>query len=68
MKLKEQLAKEIIDDYDNCVSGEPCIKDKIMKAYLEGFDRAKKDILADIDDNDGVASRLFIDELGEEEV
>ncbi len=42
MKLKERLAFDAIDTYDDCAGGKECIADKIQAAYIEGFEKARK--------------------------
>ncbi len=71
-KMKEQLAFEIVDEFDDCAGGRECIADKIMAAYIKGFEKAKELLIKQGDFVKTVFDRELTDldiiELGEEEV
>ena len=41
MSRKECLAFDIIDEYDNCVSGEPCNAELVRQVFIRGFESGR---------------------------
>ncbi len=69
MKLKDRLAFDSIDDFDDCANGSECIASQVQAAWLAGFaKRGELDLLA-YEDAGGKSEAVIFDlkNVGEEE-
>jgi hypothetical protein len=59
------MAFDLIDKYDDCANGSPCIANQIQDAFLDGFEAAKK-LMLELKLSDKLKDK--VNRLGEDEL